>query len=62
MLLIEIITEPNGGAHNELQKSIAQEVKDSILKNLELLNNIPIDELLEQRFRKYSAMGKFAKD
>jgi acetyl-CoA carboxylase carboxyl transferase subunit alpha len=60
-IIDQIIPETGKGAHENYQKTAAQ-VKKALLENLELLNNIPIDELLEQRFRKYSAMGKFAKD
>jgi acetyl-CoA carboxylase carboxyl transferase subunit alpha len=54
----EIIQEPGDGAHTDYKK-MAAEVKKSIVKNLKTLANIPTDVLLEKRFEKYSAMGKF---
>ncbi len=54
----EIIQEPGEGAHTDYQK-ITDEVKNAILKNLRTLVNIPTDVLLEKRFEKYSAIGKF---
>ena len=54
----EIIFEPGDGAHTDYQK-ITAEVKKAILDNLKTLVNIPTDVLLDKRFEKYSAMGKF---
>lgn len=54
----EIIEEPGEGAHSNYQE-IAAKVKQSLLKNIKNLSSIPTEELLLQRFQKYSAMGKF---
>ncbi len=54
----EIIPEPALGAHTDYKKT-ASEVKKSIVRNLKTLANIPTGILLEKRFEKYSAMGKF---
>lgn len=54
----EIIDEPGDGAHTNYEK-ITAEVKSALLNNLKTLVNIPTDILLEKRFEKYSAMGKF---
>jgi acetyl-CoA carboxylase carboxyl transferase subunit alpha len=54
----EIISEPGEGAHTDYDKT-AVEVKKCILKNLKDLVSLPTDILLEQRFSKYSSMGKF---
>jgi len=54
----EIINEPGEGAHTDYKK-IAGEIKKSLVKNIEELQKLSIDELLEKRFQKYSAMGKF---
>jgi len=54
----EIVDEPGEGAHANYQE-IASKVKQSLLNNLEKLSSIPTEELLLQRFQKYSAMGKF---
>jgi len=55
----EIIEEPSKGAHTGINKT-AENVKKSIIKNLKLLSNLSVDELLENRYKKYSNMGKFA--
>jgi acetyl-CoA carboxylase carboxyl transferase subunit alpha len=55
----EIIPEPKGGAHNDYIK-ITNIVKDSIIKNLNSLKNLSIDNLLNRRYEKFSNMGKFS--
>ena len=55
----EIIEEPSKGAHQGINKT-AENVKKSIIKNLNLLISLSVDELLEKRYEKYSNMGKFA--
>lgn len=60
-IIDEIIEEPTEGAHADYQQ-IAANVKRSLLRNLRNLSNISVYELLEQRFEKYAAMGKFAVD
>jgi len=54
----EIIPEPGEGAHTNYEKT-AESVRKAILKNLDELKKISTPELLDQRFAKYSAMGKF---
>jgi acetyl-CoA carboxylase carboxyl transferase subunit alpha len=54
----EIINEPGEGAHTDYKK-IAEEIKKSLVKNIGELQKLSTDELLEKRFQKYSAMGKF---
>jgi len=55
----EIIEEPGEGAHSDY-KAIANSVKKSILKNLEDLKKLSVDELIQSRFEKYSGIGKFS--
>lgn len=57
----EIIPEPNEGAHTDYP-AMAKSVKDSILKNLNLLKNLSPEELVEKRCEKFSNMGKFSID
>jgi acetyl-CoA carboxylase carboxyl transferase subunit alpha len=57
----EIIPEPGDGAHTNYEKA-AKSLRKAILKSLEELQNIQKEELLDQRFKKYSAMGKFASE
>lgn len=55
----EIIEEPGEGAHTNYVK-IAESVKSSILKNLEIYKDISAKELIQNRFKKYSGIGKFS--
>jgi len=54
----EIIPEPMGGAHHDHVGS-ANNLKSMVLQQLTALEQIPMDELLEQRYRKFRAMGEF---
>ncbi len=55
----EIINEPGEGAHTDHKKT-AELIKEAILKNLKLLHQLSTKELLQKRFEKFSAMGKFS--
>ena len=51
-----IIPEPLGGAHRDVDAT-AQTLKQEILKQLETLVGIPIEELQTHRVEKYQNMG-----
>ena len=51
-----IIKEPLGGAHRDYDK-IAEEVKNVILKELNVLLKMTPDKLIEKRIAKYEAIG-----
>ena len=53
-----IIQEPGEGAHTDYD-AIAEAVKKAVLETIEELEKITTEQLLEQRFLKYAAMGKF---
>ncbi|MFP4557030.1 MAG: acetyl-CoA carboxylase carboxyltransferase subunit alpha [Bacteroidales bacterium] len=55
----EIVQEPGKGAHTDYKK-IAKSVKEAISKNIESLKNLSIEKLLDNRFSKFSNMGKFS--
>ena len=57
-IIDSIIPEPDGGAHTDVVKAIA-EVKTAILKDLAVLKKIEINQLLQQRYDKFAAMGRF---
>lgn len=57
-IIDEIIKEPLGGAHHD-PDSVYRSVKESILRQLIKLKEVPIDLLLENRYQKYRKMGKF---
>lgn len=54
----EIVPEPKKGAHSDPAVA-ASLLKVAILRNLKSLVNVPIDELLEQRYEKFRGMGQF---
>ena len=55
-LIDEVIPEPLGGAHRDVQK-IAQNIKESILRNLKELEILDKDKLLKLRYAKFRSMG-----
>ena len=57
-LIDDIIKEPLGGAHNNPEE-IYQTVKDYILRDIEELKKISVDELLKARINKFTSFGVF---
>ncbi len=57
-IIDEIIKEPSGGAHRDYNEA-GMLLKTAIKKNIGDLRAIPIDGLLETRYKKYRAMGRF---
>lgn len=58
-LVDDVIPEPLGGAHHN-PRLAADNVKAAIQKHLAELKQVPIDELLENRYQKYRSIGQFA--
>ena len=56
-----IIKEPLGGAHRDPVKA-SQEIKETIKKSLDELSSIPLNELLDGRYRKFREIGVFAEE
>jgi acetyl-CoA carboxylase carboxyl transferase subunit alpha len=54
----EIVPEPTGGAHRNHQE-IATTLKGCLLKAFDRLRQLPLDALLDQRYRKFRRMGVF---
>lgn len=57
----EIVPEPMGGAHRN-HKEMAQILKRTILRHLDELTGVPIEKLLERRYAKYRAMGRYIEE
>jgi acetyl-CoA carboxylase carboxyl transferase subunit alpha len=57
-LVDEIVPEPLGGAHNQLEEMSAT-LKAALLSNLESLKKITASERLKLRYQKYRAYGRF---
>jgi acetyl-CoA carboxylase carboxyl transferase subunit alpha len=53
-----IIQEPLGAAHRD-PRTMATTLKAYLLRYLRELHNIPVEELLEQRYQKFRRMGVF---
>ncbi len=58
-LIDELITEPLGGAHRD-HSAAAKNLKGAILKHLDDLSRLSPEQLVQQRFEKFRAVGKFA--
>jgi acetyl-CoA carboxylase carboxyl transferase subunit alpha len=54
----EVLTEPLGGAHRDPPKMV-EGLKEVIRKNLIELENIPLEQLLDLRYKKFRKMGAF---
>lgn len=57
-IIDEIILEPVGGAHMDFELT-AKNIKDALLRNLEKLLKIPIDNLVPLRIKKFQSMGVY---
>jgi acetyl-CoA carboxylase carboxyl transferase subunit alpha len=57
-LVDELVPEPLGGAHRN-HRVAADNLKAALLKHLAELKQLPVDELLEKRYQKFRAIGKF---
>jgi acetyl-CoA carboxylase carboxyl transferase subunit alpha len=57
-IIDDIIREPLGGAHRD-HREMANTLKSYLLRYLRELKNVPVEELLEQRYQKFRRMGVF---
>ncbi|MFZ5515659.1 MAG: acetyl-CoA carboxylase carboxyltransferase subunit alpha [Candidatus Zhuqueibacterota bacterium] len=55
-ILDEVIAEPPGGAHRDVDAA-AVILKETILRELQQLKDLPSDELIDRRIKKFSKMG-----
>ncbi|MGK0673331.1 MAG: acetyl-CoA carboxylase carboxyl transferase subunit alpha [Halothiobacillaceae bacterium] len=58
-LIDEIIEEPLGGAHRDVPLHMAN-VKRALLRALEQVSAIPLDQLLDRRYRRIMSHGHYA--
>ncbi len=58
-LVDQIVNEPLGGAHRD-PDGMANNLKAALLENLDVLDSIPLDELLENRYQRLMQYGNFA--
>ncbi len=57
-IIDEIITEPIGGAHRNMNE-IASRVKSAILRHLNELEKVDTPELLKMRYTRFRSIGKY---
>ena len=57
-LIDQIINEPLGGAHRDLDK-MSNNLKSALLENLEVLESISLDKLLDNRYERLMQYGNF---
>jgi acetyl-CoA carboxylase carboxyl transferase subunit alpha len=57
-LVDEVLEEPLGGAHRN-PKEAAEVIRNAILKSLDELEKLSLEQLLEQRQRRLAGFGKF---
>ena len=55
-IIDEIIEEPLGGAHRDYDL-ISSSIKDSLIKNLSILNNMSLEQLLDRRYKRLVEVG-----
>lgn len=58
-LVDEIVPEPLGGAHQNQEAAIAN-LREAIVRNLDELSKIPMDQLLAERYEKFRRIGFFS--
>ena len=51
-IIEKIITEPSGGAQNDI-KSVVKELKSSLIVEINNLKSLDINDLLEKRYNRY---------
>ncbi|WP_404660928.1 acetyl-CoA carboxylase carboxyltransferase subunit alpha [Haloimpatiens myeolchijeotgali] len=57
-IIDKIIEEPEGGAHNDVDK-VAINIKENLKKVIGKLISMPIDETVENRYMKFRKIGKY---
>lgn len=57
-IIDDIIKEPLGGAHKDINE-VSKRIKEIIIKDLEELGNLELDQLLNRRYMKFRKMGKY---
>jgi acetyl-CoA carboxylase carboxyl transferase subunit alpha len=60
-LIDEIVPEPLGGAHRDVD-AMAKTLKAALISSLNSLQTIPLDQLLERRYTRLMQYGKFEED
>jgi acetyl-CoA carboxylase carboxyl transferase alpha subunit len=56
-----VIAEPPGGAHEDPAET-ALRIRTVVLEQLDALSRIPVDELVDARYRRFRSLGAFRED
>jgi acetyl-CoA carboxylase carboxyl transferase subunit alpha len=54
----EVVEEPVGGAHRDPRRA-AELLKEAVVRNLAEIRNVPIEELIKQRYERLRRIGTF---
>lgn len=54
-----VVAEPQGGAHQDLEKAVYN-LRTAVVRELDVLEKLPIKDLLEARYTKFRRVGEFA--
>lgn len=57
-IIDKVLKEPNGGAHKDVDKMSAL-IKKELIEAFSMLKKQPLEELVEKRYNKFRAMGKY---
>ena len=60
-LIDSIIEEPLGGAHRNYDQ-VASSLQRNLIENIEMLESIPLDKLLDQRYQKLMSFGQYVEN
>ena len=57
-LIDQVIREPLGGAHRDIDK-LAASIKSTLLESIDRLAALPVEELIQQRHQRLASIGNF---
>ena len=57
-LVDEVVVEPAGGAHNDV-RSAALSLKDALIRHVDELESLSVEEMLEARYQKFRQAGEW---
>jgi acetyl-CoA carboxylase carboxyl transferase subunit alpha len=57
----EVVKEPLGGAHRD-PREMVRSLKEAVTRHLREIETLPIEELLDRRYRKFRKMGEFLEE
>lgn len=57
-IIDRVLKEPNGGSHKDVDKMSAL-IKKELIESFSMLKKQPLEELVEKRYNKFRAMGKY---